>query len=136
MIVVLMGLIKVEPLKISVWSWILRKLGKLLNGETNDRLDAIEKTISDHMKADEEKEALHNRMMILRFADEMYEKKYHSRAHFEEILERIKKYEAYCELHPGFKNGLTATSEKIINDQYEECMRRHSFKEPEKETEE
>jgi len=125
--IILFGLIKVKPLEISIWSWIARKLGKALNGETNDRLDTIEKTISDHMKADEEKEALQNRTIILRFADEMYDNRYHSQDHFEEIIERIDKYELYCSLHPGFKNGRTAVSEEIIRNQYQECLERRSF---------
>ena len=128
LVVVLMGLIKVKPLEISIWSWIARKLGKAFNGETNDRLDAIEKSLEDHMKADEEKEALHNRTMILRFADEMYyEGKEHSPDHFEEILERIDKYEKYCNEHPGFKNGRTAVSEEIIRNQYRECLEKRTF---------
>lgn len=130
---VLMGLIKIKPLEISVWSWLLRKLGKALNGETNDRLDTIEKTLTDHMATDAEKEALHNRTMILRFADEMFDGKYHSQDHFEEILERIDKYEDYCREHEGFKNGRTAASEEIIKDQYRECLQRHSFKMKKKE---
>lgn len=127
LIVVLLGLIKVQPLKISVWSWLARKLGKALNGETNDRLDAIEDTLSEHIATDAEKEALHNRAMILRFADEMFGETYHSQDHFEEILERIDKYEKYCDGHKGFKNGRTAASEEIIKAQYKECLQRHSF---------
>ena len=79
------------------------------------------------MKADEEKEALQNRTMILRFADEMYDNRYHSQDHFEEIMERIDKYEEYCNEHPGFKNGRTVISEEIIKKQYKECLERHSF---------
>ena len=127
-IVVILGLVKVKPLEISVWSWLLRKFGKAINGETNDRLDMIEKSLTEHLDAEDKKDALQNRTMILRFADEMFEKKYHSREHFEEILERIDRYEKYCSEHPNFKNGRTESSERIIRDQYEECMRRHDFK--------
>lgn len=127
LLIVLLGLIKVKPLEISVWSWIARKLGKAFNGETNDRLDLIEKTMAEHMAESEQKEALHNRSMILRFADEMYDEMYHSQDHFEEIIERIDKYEEYCTEHPGFKNGRTAVSEEIIRKQYKECLERHSF---------
>lgn len=127
LVIVLLGLIKVKPLEISVWSWIARKFGQAFNGETNDRLDLIEKSLTEHMEADAEKEALHNRSMILRFADEMFDEKYHSQDHFEEIIERIDKYEEYCTEHPGFKNGRTAVSEEIIRKQYKECLERHSF---------
>ncbi len=127
LIVVILSLIKVKPLEISVWHWLARKVGKALNGETNDRLDAIEKALTSHLEEEERKDIMMSRTKILRFADEMYEQKYHSKEHFEEMFEQIKQYNEYCEKHPGFKNDCTVIAQSMIRKQYEECMLRGTF---------
>ena len=126
-LVVLLSLIKIKPLEISVWHWLARKLGRAFNGETLDRLDDIEKTLDAHLKEAKEKDILAYRRRILKFADEMYMKKYHSKEFFEDILATIKEYNDYCEEHPDFPNDRTMIAQKLIKDQYEECMKRNSF---------
>ena len=126
-IVILLGLIKVKPLEISVWSWLFRKIGKAFNGETLDRINAMESKLNAHLEAEEKERAITSRQRILRFADEMYTNTYHSREHFEEILEQVDAYNNYCQAHPTFQNGRTVTASKIIKEQYEECMKRKSF---------
>lgn len=126
-VVIILSLVKIKPLEISVWHWIARKVGKAFNGETLDRIEDVEKTLTNHIEEDKEKEALQHRTVILRFADEMYEHKYHSRDHFEEVLERAKKYKLYCDAHPDFENGRTETAVKIIQEKYEACMKKGDF---------
>lgn len=126
-IIVLFALIKVKPLEISIWSWIARKLGRALNGETNDRLDALEKTLITHLKEEEVDKILQIRMHILRFADEEYENVRHSKDHYEEILDQIVKYNNYCAEHPEFENGKTEPSAEIIKRKYEEKLLSHAF---------
>ncbi len=127
MLIVILSLIKVKPLEISVWHWVARKLGRAFNGETLDRLDTIEQTLDDHLKEEKEKDIIMYRQRILRFADEMYVKKYHSKEFFEETLSQIKEYNNYCEEHPDFENERTVIAQRLIKDQYEECMKRNSF---------
>lgn len=126
-LILILSLIKVEPLKISVWHWIARKLGRAFNGETLDRLNQIEKTLNDHLEDEERKEIDTYRQRILRFADEMYMRKYHSKEHFEEILSQIEEYNQYCADHPDFKNERTVIAQGLIKDKYAECMKRNSF---------
>ena len=126
-VILICGLIKIKPLEISIWSWLARKIGKAFNGEMFDRMNALEKAVNDHLAQEEKKEALMCRQRILRFADEMYEGRYHSKEHFEEMLETTKTYKEYCRLHPEFPNGKTITAIKMIEDQYEECLLKHSF---------
>lgn len=127
LVIVLLSLIKVKPLEISVWHWLARMLGKAFNGEMLDRQDRIEKKLDDHLKEEEEKDIITSRSRILRFADEMYMKKYHSKEHFEEILSLIKKYNTYCDSHPDFENERTNIAQDLIRKQYHECMVKHSF---------
>ena len=138
LVVVLLSIIKVSPLEISVWHWLFRQFGKWINGETNDsiknmrtefieRQDAIEKKLDDHLEEEDRKDMVYYRKQILKFADEMYMGKYHSKEHFEEILEIMKVYNQYCEDHPDFMNDRTEIAQGLIRDQYAECMKRNSF---------
>ena len=127
--VVILGLIKVKPLEISIWSWIFRKIGKAFNGETIDYVRSIQTTLDEHLAQHGKTEAETNRQRILRFADEMYDNKHHSRESFEDMLAIIDEYDSYCEAHPHFSNGKTVAAEKIIREQYVECFTEHKFAE-------
>ena len=127
LVILLLSVIKVKPLEISVWHWIARKLGRAFNGEMFDEMGDIKKTLNEHLKEEKERDIISYRTKILRFADEMYMKKYHSKEHFEEILALIKEYNDYCDKHKDFENERTVIAQKLIKDQYAECMRRNSF---------
>lgn len=133
-IVILLSLIKVKPLEISVWHWIARKLGRAFNGEVFDEVKEVKDALKSHLeeheqaKADRDEDRAETfRQRILRFSDEMYDGKYHSRESFENIIEIIDQYDRYCKTHPEFPNGMTIAATKLIRDQYEDCMRNHSF---------
>lgn len=126
-VILILGLIKIKPLEISVWSWIARKIGKSLNGETLDKINKLESTLKEHLEQEKKKEALMCRQRILRFADEMYEGRYHSKEHFEEMLEQIDFYLDFCRDHPDFPNGKTISSIRLIRDQYDECLQKRTF---------
>lgn len=133
-VIVMLGLIKIKPLEISVWHWLARKLGRAFNGEMFDKVDEIKEDVQqvkscldDHLREEEERDIISYRTKILRFADEMYMKKYHSKEHFEEIIDLINKYNAYCDQHPEFENERTNIAQGLIRDQYAECMKRNRF---------
>lgn len=133
-LIIILGLIKIKPLEISVWSWLLRKFGRAINGELLDKIEAINGSVeelkvqfNDHQKTDNEKDMMRKRSQILRFADELHSQTFHSKEHFDEILDVISEYEKYCENHPEFKNTKTPISEKIIKETYEEYIRTGYF---------
>ena len=133
-VIVVLGLIKVKPLEISIWSWLARKLGKAFNGEMYDEIYDVKEKLKAHLaeheqaKADrDEDRAETNRQRILRFSDEMYQNVYHSKESFDDILEKIDQYNSYCMEHPEFQNGRTITAAAVIREQYKECLVKHSF---------
>ena len=65
-----------------------------------DRVDKIDAALNQHIKNTEEERARQARQRILRFSDEILFEKGHSKEHYDEILEDIDKYEAYCKEHP------------------------------------
>lgn len=126
-LVVILGLIKVKPLEISVWSWIFRKIGKAFNGETLDYVKSIQKTLDEHLQQHDKSQAESNRERILRFADEIYDGKKHSKESYDDIIDIMRDYDKYCEEHKDFLNGRTHAASEIIDSTYKKLFSEHKF---------
>lgn len=94
-----------------------------------DRIDEMDGKLTEHMKADDERNAVQCRTRILRFADELINEPnhLHTQGNFEQCLQDITVYDQYCAEHPKFKNELTLRSAEIIRKIYDECAREHKF---------
>lgn len=75
----------------------------------------------------QESRVVESRYRILRFADEITHGTAHSKDHFEQIMADINQYEAWCGTHPRFKNGVTRTSAVLIEETYQERLRKNDF---------
>ena len=99
--------------------------------ETNEameqRVSKIQTTLEKHISEDEDDKARTQRYRILRFYDEMCEHRLHSESHFEDILDDIDEYEAYCEGHPKFKNSRGQAAMRAIKAAYAEIKARGGF---------
>lgn len=123
----LLSLIQIAPIKINPWTAIGRWIGRAINGEVIEKVNNLEKKLEIVDAKHDESEAKSSRVRILRFGDELYQGRRHSKEHFDNILDDITEYETYCKTHPDFKNERTKMTEKIILDQYEKCTQEHSF---------
>ena len=126
--------IEVAPIKINPWSFLAKKIGKAMNYDVLDSIDTLDKkvnTLDSYVKQLEqarlECEAKRARTRILRFGDEVRLNVKHSKDSFDEVLADITFYDTYCSTHPDFKNNRTKSTEKVIVDVYEECLRNDSF---------
>ena len=72
-------------------------------------------------------EAMRARTQILRFDSEMYEGRFHTKEHFDEILDQCDLYNHYCEQHPEFKNQRTVSAQRHINKIYDWCKEHRKF---------
>lgn len=140
-LILLFSLIKIKPLEINIWSWILRKIGKAFQGEMVDtingfskkidsletKVDALNSKMTRHEEQDAEDKILQKRKDILVFSDEIYNQQYHSKEHFEEILDLIDDYEDYCDTHPMFENNKALIAIQQIKDIYADCLENHKF---------
>lgn len=126
-IVALMSLIQISPIKINPWTSIGRWIGRAINGELIEKVDKLEKRIEIVDAKHDESEAKSARVRILRFGDELYQGKRHSKEHFENILADITEYDQYCREHPEFKNERTKVTESVILKKYQECTEKRSF---------
>jgi hypothetical protein len=126
-IVALMSLIQISPIKINPWTAIGRWIGRAINGELIEKVSNLEKQLEIVEAKHDESEAKSARVRILRFGDELYQGKLHSKEHFEDILADITEYDTYCREHPNFKNERTKVTESVILSQYRKCTEEHSF---------
>lgn len=99
-----------------------------------DKLNDIEKALTeinqrmDAMEVQEaEREARQWRNTILKFADDCYRGREHSKEHFEDMLDMIANYNAFCENNPKFRNGKTTDASKRITDTYHTLLEEHRF---------
>ena len=82
------------------------------------RMDKVQTTLDAHIREDEDEKARNQRYRILRFYDELCEKKKHSESHYEDIMDDIDDYEKYCDTHPTFKNSRGHVAMTYIRDTY------------------
>lgn len=97
----------------------LNKLSDRIS-ETNDKITAMQ------LRSDR-KSATDSRYKIIRFNDEVLKHEKHTREHFDQILEAIDEYEAYCNSDPGYKNNKAIFAVKNIKRVYQECLTNDDF---------
>ena len=88
--------------------------------EINNRLDVLDAKIDRN-------EAQRARTQILRFNDELYMGKMHTKEHFDEILAACDSYNKYCDTHPDFENMRTVKAQERISEIYDKCAKNHLF---------
>lgn len=102
--------------------------------KTQDSIDqmqgsitTLQETLDKHIKEDEDNKARSQRYRILQFYDELCEHERHSESHFEDILDDIDNYEAYCDGHPEFKNNRGKAAMDYIKETYRDVKAKGGF---------
>jgi hypothetical protein len=126
-ILALMSLIQIAPIKLNPWSWIGRCIGKAINGEVIEKVEALSEDVKANKADDDEQWVSLSRSHILRFGDELLHGVGHSKEHFDQILEDISKYEHYCDSHPEYPNGKAIATIKQIKKTYQKCLEENKF---------
>lgn len=85
---------------------------------TKKQYDSLKSDFDSHVNEYEAAKACSQRYRILRFYDEICEGRKHSESHFEDILDDIDAYEAYCEAHKEFRNNRGHVAMQYIRDTY------------------
>ncbi|MBQ9974570.1 MAG: hypothetical protein IJP02_06390 [Oscillospiraceae bacterium] len=127
-VAVLSTIIEITPIKLNPWKKLARWVGRAINGDILDEVADLKVEFMDMKAVQDERNAKMARTRVLRFGDELYHDVYHSKEHFENVLEDIREYEAYCDSHPKFKNDRMRATAQLIRDTYTECLREHKFK--------
>jgi hypothetical protein len=105
---------------------IIALVSVIANGKKKDIKELADK-LDKHIKDDEADKARQARIRILRFSDECAEGVRHSESLFDDILDDIDRYEAYCNAHPEFPNNKGRVAMERIKTIYEKCKRNNTF---------
>ena len=124
---VLMTIVQISPIKLNPWSWIGRLIGRAINGEVLEKVDALSKDVKNNKADDDEQWASLSRTHILRFGDELLHGVAHSKEHFDQIMRDISKYEIYCDTHPNYLNGVAHATIQQIKKTYQKCLEENDF---------
>lgn len=125
--VLLLTLVQISPIKINPWSWLGRCIGRAINGEVLEKVEALSEDVKNNKEDDDEQWASLSRSHILRFGDELLHGVSHSKEHFDQILLDISKYESYCKTHPKYLNNIATATIKQIKKTYQKCLEENKF---------
>lgn len=133
-LLIALTLVQIAPIKINPWSVLARAIGKEMNKDMMEKLEAVQ---TDVKNLKEKHDDLRNRMdkddadecrtRILRFSDELRRGVEHSEEFFNQILDDISDYERYCAEHPEYKNSKAVNAIAEIDKVYQKCMEKNSF---------
>ena len=133
-LMILLTLVEISPLKINPWKRIGKLVGRFINGEVMEKIDAVSSevtTVKNDVKnledTNNEEWASLSRTHILRFGDELIHGVAHSQEHFQQILIDIDKYETYCRDHPNYLNNIANQTIKQIKKTYQKCLDENKF---------
>ena len=127
LLIILIGMIKIPKIELNIWNLIGRTIGRSINKEVLEQVSQLTIEV-DILKREEELErARQARQRILRFNDEILFNKRHSKEHFDEVLEDIDTYEAYCDSHENYENNKAVLAISTIREVYRECLKDHDF---------
>ena len=133
--------IEIAPIKLNPWKWIAKTVGKWFSEDTLEEIKKIRTELEDvndkfesHLEEErkykeneavEKQEARKRRMLI--FSDEIREGKNHSQERFNQIIEDLDDYEAFCNNHPDYTNNKANASAKLIKRTYEGKLASNDF---------
>lgn len=104
-----------------------KRHGKVTTDEIMDKLTVIDERVTSVEETIGLNNAITARVRIIRFNDEILDKKKHSKESFDQCLSDIDTYETYCEEHKDFKNNKTVMSVRNIKRTYDDCMKENTF---------
>ena len=86
----------------------------------NERVTGIEDELARSV-------ATTSRVRILRCSDEITRGVRHSKEYFDQMLEDVNRYSAYCSAHPEFHNSKATLAIKNVERVYEKCLQDNDF---------
>ena len=100
---------------------------RTLSEKAKERFDALDRKIDTVDEKGDERFAVSSRVRILRFEDELQEKRKHSKDSWDQAMSDIDYYENYCQAHPKFKNNQTVATVEHIKNEYRERLEKHDW---------
>lgn len=96
--------------------------------DLDGKIQQMEKTITSVDQKGDERNAVSTRIRILHFEDELQEGRLHSKDSWDQVISDCDTYDAYCETHPRFKNGMTEATVRHIRHGYDERLEKGDWR--------
>ena len=128
-VIILMTFVQVSKININPWDWFFGLIGKKLNKEMLDKVDAIDKKLDDHIKEDEKEKLESMRRDILEFANSCMNKRKHTQEQFTFVIKKCDEYEKYIEDN-HIKNGEISSAIEEIRRLNTKCRQENSYLKP------
>lgn len=128
-LIVLMSLVQVSKININPWDWFFGLIGKKLNKEVFEKVDAIDKKLDDHIKEDQTEKLESMRRDILEFANSCMNKRKHTQEQFTFVIKKCDEYEKYIEDN-HIKNGEISSAIEEIRRLNTKCRQENSYLKP------
>ena len=113
-------------IKINPISWIMSKLGRMLNAELLKEVASLKTEFRDHLREEDEEKINNIRKEIVDFSLSCQRGEHHTRDEFDRIFERVQKYHELLEKYKK-ENGKIDIEVKYIGKVYTECLEEHKF---------
>ena len=122
-----MTLVQIAPVQVKPWSWLLKKLGRAINAEVLEKVEALQEKLNEHIETDDAGKAERKRAFILSFNRQLMNGEKHTREEFWEVLAAIDDYNKYCDSHKDFPNGRAVHAIHNIGRVYDERQQKNDF---------
>lgn len=122
-----MTLVQISPVQVKPWSWLLKKLGRAINAEVLEKVEALQEKLNEHIETDDAGKAERKRAFILSFNRQLMNGEKHTREEFWEALGAIDDYNKYCDSHKDFPNGRAVHAIHNIGRVYDERQQKNDF---------
>lgn len=128
-VIILMTFVQVSKININPWDWFFGLIGKKLNKELLDKVDAVDKKLDDHIKEDQIEKLEGMRRDILEFANSCMNKRKHTQEQFAFVIKKCDEYEKYIEDN-HIKNGEITSAIEEIRRLNTKCRQENSYLKP------
>jgi len=116
-LILILSLIEISPIKLNPWKHFFKWIGKQVNGETDKKLEELQKQVLDMWVNS-------HRSSILIFAREARDGMQHSSDEWTNVLNQAEEYERYVRTH-NISNGIITQDTEYIRNLYQELSREH-----------
>ena len=118
--------LEIAPAKIKPISWLLKKMGKVMNAEIIQKVEKLENEFQG-FKKEEDIEKINNiRKEIVDFSLSCQRHEHHTRDEFDRIFERVDEYHNLLKKYE-MQNGKIDIEVAYINKVYQSCLEENRF---------
>lgn len=118
--------IEVIPVKIYPVSWLLKKVGSIMNADMIEEIQKLKKEFNEHLEDYDNDKINDIRKEIVDFSLSCQRDEHHTRDEFDRIFSRITKYHDLLKKR-NQENGKIDIEVSYINKVYQTCLEEHKF---------